>query len=116
VAKPGARIGDLYEVCGQAQKSIHWKRKPTELFEHLKRREPRRKGGREGSRFEEGSSSDIERALQMSEICPVSLRMFIVQPGLSRAKANIDQLQLLGVTQNYLMETYELPFGAIASP
>jgi len=34
---------------------------------------------------------------------------------LSRANASDDQLQLLGVTQNYLMETYKLPFGVIAS-
>ena len=29
---PGARIGDLYEVCGQAQKSIRWRSRPVDLL------------------------------------------------------------------------------------
>ena len=39
---PGQRISDLYEVCGQAQKSISWmfsSEKRTDLFTHLLRRE-----------------------------------------------------------------------------
>jgi superfamily II DNA or RNA helicase len=111
-----ARIEDLYAVCGQAQKSIHWKRKPTELFKHLLRREPRRRDGQEVSRFERGGRNDVKKAMEMSTIYPTNLKIFIVQPGLSKAQVSIDQLQLLGVTQNYLMETYELPFGVIASP
>jgi hypothetical protein len=40
-ATPGQRIKDLYEVCGQAQKSIHWMSSPekkTDIFTHLLRR------------------------------------------------------------------------------
>ena len=39
-ATPGQRIKDLYEVCGQAQKSISWMSSPekrTDLFTHLLR-------------------------------------------------------------------------------
>ena len=46
---------------------------------------------------------------------PVSISVAIVQPGLSCAEISPDQLQLLGVTENYLMETYQLPFQVIAS-
>ena len=45
-AQPGQRIKDLYEVCGQAQKSISWMStldKRTDLFTHLLRREARTK-------------------------------------------------------------------------
>jgi hypothetical protein len=45
----------------------------------------------------------------------VSLKIAIVQPGLSRRTATHDQLQLLAVTENYLMETFKIPFSAIGS-
>lgn len=43
-ATPGKRVKDLYEVCGQAQKSVHWmgKDKPAQLFRHLVRRDQNR--------------------------------------------------------------------------
>ena len=46
----------------------------------------------------------------MSRLCPVSLKIYIVQPGLSKAQASPEQLELLSVTETYLMETYRLPF------
>jgi hypothetical protein len=46
----------------------------------------------------------------------VTLRVFIVQPGVSKANATRDQLLLMSVAENYLFETYQLPFGVIASP
>lgn len=51
----------------------------------------------------------------MSRLCPVTLKIYIVQPGLSKAQASAEQLELLSVTETYLMETYRLPFGVIAS-
>jgi hypothetical protein len=51
----------------------------------------------------------------MSRLHPMELKVFIVQPGLSKGKATRDQLELLSVTENHLMETYQLPFGVIAS-
>ncbi len=42
-AYPGARVADLYEVCGQAQKSVRWKRDVGLMFRHLIRREKNRK-------------------------------------------------------------------------
>ena len=113
---PGARITDLYTVCGQAQKSIHWMENPTKLFDHLLRREFRTKNGLEVSRFEKGSRSELEEIQKMSLTIPhVKLKIFIVQPGLSKLGASKDQLELLSVTENHLMETRKLPFRVIAS-
>jgi hypothetical protein len=42
IGDAGARLSDLYEVCGQAQKSIRWRRNPTPMLRHLIRRERRR--------------------------------------------------------------------------
>ncbi len=51
----------------------------------------------------------------MGRLRPIDVRVFIVQPGLSKVKASREQLELLSVTENHLMETYQLPFGVIAS-
>ena len=114
--KPGARITDLYTVCGQAQKSIHWMENPTKLFDHLLRREFKTKTGLEVSRFEKGNRNKLEEIQTMSSTIPdVKLKIFIVQPGLSKSGASEDQLELLSVTENHLMETRKLPFEVIAS-
>jgi len=114
----GQRIEDLYEVCGQAQKSISWMssaEKRTDLFTHLLRREARRQAATGRSRYELGDQELLLTIREMSRLCPVSLAIYIVQPGLSKARATSAQLELLSVTENYLMETYRLPFGVIAS-
>ena len=117
-AKPGKRIKDLYEVCGQAQKSISWiynQKKQTDLFTHLLRREARRKEVERTSRIEKGDVNLLETIKEMSRQIPIALTIYIVQPGLSKTNATQDQLKLLSVTENYLMETYQIRFGVICS-
>jgi len=113
--RAGARIKELYEVCGQAQKSVRWMEKPRDLFTHLMRREPRRYMGSEGTRYETGTEADLLRLREKSDSQRVKLHIFIVQPGLSKSAASREQLELLAVTENYLMETFAVPFGVIAS-
>lgn len=115
---PGQRIKDLYEVCGQAQKSISWMSSPekrTDLFTHLLRREAHRKEVGTSSRYEVGDEELLQTIREMSRLCPVSLKIYIVQPGVSKGNATRDQLELLSVTENHLMETFQLIFGVIAS-
>jgi hypothetical protein len=117
-ATPGRRIEDLYEVCGQAQKSICWMSSPekrTDLFTHLLRREARRQDGSTSSRYEVGDGDLLQTIREMSRLCPVSLTIYIVQPGVSKINATQDQLRLMSVTENYLMETFQLSFGVITS-
>ncbi|MHB9838302.1 DEAD/DEAH box helicase [Paraburkholderia terrae] len=114
----GARIGDLYEVCGQAQKSISWLQnqlRHTELFVHLLRRDPKIHKGVELSRYQTGDQDLLATIRNRSRVAEMKLRVFIVQPGLSRFKATPDQLSLLSVTENFLLETYGVPFGVIGS-
>jgi hypothetical protein len=112
----GGRIKDLYEVCGQAQRSAHWKENPYKLFSHFLRREPLRRSGREYSRFEKGTKTEMEKIIRMSDIYDLRLNIFIVQPGVSIAQITAEQRKLLAVTENYLSETFELPFRAIIAP
>lgn len=117
-AEPGQRINDLYEVCGQAQKSVAWMYSPekrTDLFTHLMCRDAMRRNAGDESRIEVGDAELLRVVREMSHVYPVSLKVFIVQPGVSKANATRDQLLLMSVTENYLFETYQLPFGVIAS-
>lgn len=110
----GSRIGDLYELCGQAQKSVRWMENPSGLFTHLLTREgTRRKQKR--TRFEAGGMDDLFRIREKSRQIAVNLSVFIVQPGLSKRRASRAQLELLSVTENYLMETFKVNFGVIAN-
>lgn len=114
----GARVGDLYEVCGQAQKSISWllnQLRNTELFVHLLRRDPKIRKGKELSRYQTGDRDTLQSIRNRSRMAALKLRVFIVQPGLSREKATPEQLSLLSVTENFLLETYNVPFGVIGS-
>ena len=114
----GKRVKDLYEVCGQAQKCISWMRSPerqTDIFTHLLRREQQRQAAGDPTRIERGAFDELHTIREMSRLRPVRVKVFIVQPGLSKSKATNDQLELLSVTENHLMETYQLPFVVIAS-
>lgn len=116
--KPGARVDDLYVVCGQAQKSIAWlysQEKRTDLFQHLLKREPKRRGTAEATRFERGGLTELMAFVEMSRVCRINLYIRVVQPGMSKAAASSAQLELLAATEHYLAETCQVPFVVIGS-
>jgi hypothetical protein len=116
--KPGRRIDDLYELCGQAQTSIWWAGSPvkkSDLFTHLMRRERLRIDVESPTRFEIGDMQNLQTIREISKSLPVSFSITVVQPGLSRAQVSDDQLRLLGVTEHHLMETLALPFTVIGN-
>lgn len=116
--QPGARIGDLYEVCAQAQKSIWWASTPekkTDLFTHLMRRESARVAKGDASRIEKGSLDLLKKVREISRIHPVIFAISIIQPGISTGGVSVDQLQLLGVTENHLWEMFQIKLSVIAS-
>lgn len=115
---PGARIGDLYVVCGQAQTSVRWmasNEKRTDLFTHLLRREAKRQSDGRPTRFERGNIRLVQTLREMTYTTPMTLKIVVVQPGVSKAEVSDQQLRLLSVTDNYLMETYQLPFLVVTS-
>lgn len=113
----GARVSDLYELCGQAQKSIHWKDDPDlgSLFTHMLRREDDRMRKKGISRFEVGNEQQLYQIIEKSKVYPKEFKINIIQPGLSKSKVSQRQLELLGVTENYLMETYQISLFVVAS-
>ncbi len=113
--KPGARVGDLYEVCGQAQKSVHWRHHPDLLFGHLIRREQRRLRMGRRSGFERGSGSDLYGIEELARTLRPRLSVTIAQPGLSRSRVSSSQLELLATTEVYLSETASAPLHVLCS-
>lgn len=115
--KVNTRVDNFYEVCGQAQKSIHWKhKKGYEFFQHLLRREIKTRSGNERSRIEQGSKEDIERLLTIAKNRkPMNFEIFIVQPSLSKQKTSESIMTLLGVTANYLKEVADIDLKVIVN-
>lgn len=112
---PGSRVEDLYEVCGQAQKSVRWAERFDELLHHLRRREADRQRRGSATRFEQGSMTILISLIgQWREMRP-EFSVTIVQPGYSRAKAAKPHLELFAATESYLMETWRMPLTILAS-
>jgi superfamily II DNA or RNA helicase len=113
--KAGARIKELYEVCGQAQKSVRWRAKMEHFLNHLRNREKNRRKSGGPSRFEKGEPRKLVEITNRSHLLIPSVQVFVVQPGVSKADISDEQLDLLSATELYLMETYQIGFGAITS-
>ena len=114
-AQPGARVTDLYTVCGQAQTSVSWRSRAEKLLEHMEGRDRRRTKAGGVTRFERGDLSVLRAIRRSMDQLDVSVEVTIVQPGLSRARASTDQLELLAVTQHYLKDTFGVPLRVIGS-
>lgn len=116
----GARVEDLYEVCGQAQRSAFWRPHFRVLADHMKRRDADRNKSHLVSRFERGDLAELSNLRRRAEMLEPRFKAYVVQPGLSKTKlekspTKNNQLELLGATELYLKETFELEFGVIAN-
>lgn len=112
---PGARVKDLYEVCGQAQRSVAWRGDLGRLLEHLARREAKRQKAGKPSRLERGDVAALRRLRNEADELEPVMEVLVVQPGMSRAEASDSQLELLAVTDYYLRSTAAVPLRVLAS-
>jgi hypothetical protein len=109
---PGARVGELYEICGQAQKSIRWAERLGDMLKHLQRREANRLKVGRTSRFEVGSLPLLVTWINKWRQLRADYAITLVQPGYSKREADSAHLDLLAATQAYLMDTYRIPMFA----
>ncbi|WP_197457607.1 hypothetical protein [Snodgrassella sp. CFCC 13594] len=95
----------MYEVCGQAQRSIRWKHAGLKhLFKHINGRN--NKWLSEGfSRFVKGELADLEKYRNMANTMPIKLEVTIVQPGLSKSAITEEISKLLACTESYIKKT-----------
>lgn len=115
--KPSKSIENLYQVCGQAQKSIRWKyQRGNKLFEHiLKRSENKEKNGRSSSILK-GTLEDIlklrEEASNKKEL---RFHVVIVQPGMRKSDCTHEMKLLLGCTVQFLKQMANIDCRVICS-
>lgn len=114
---PGARVDDLYQVCGQAQKSIAWRRSELVPFFRTLGERAHRKHQREGlSPFAVGDYRKLLEIQERSRVLRRRVEMIIVQPGLSAARATTSQLDVLASTKSYLKTTIQSRLTVWCSP
>ena len=118
---PGCRVKDVYEVACQAQKSVKWASSASESIEHLERRERRRQQSSGQTRFERGGVADLRRLQTSLKSKNPSWEVVLVQPGLSRQQVIEDAprpraiLRVLGATQAYLSETFDMKLRVVVN-
>lgn len=113
--KPGRRLDDLYQVCGQAQRSVYWKSKLEKMFCRMLERDRAYTNKYGISRFVVGDEALLNIYKNKLKVYDVSLEIYIVQPGVAKEKISNEMLKLLGVTQNWCQETYMIPFNVITN-
>ena len=111
---PGARVNDLYEVCGQAEKSVKWCQDKPSILARLRKRESSRANDG-GTRFEIGDLRKLKEIKNKMRVRPVEVEIYIVQPGLSASAITDDIKRLLGGTASYLMDTFSIDLKVICS-
>lgn len=113
-ATPGNRVADLYEVCGQAQKSIKWTWSFANLVTHLTERETKHRRGRD-TRFVRGTLNKLVALRKASRRKFVVFEVGIVQPGLHKAGVENEHLTILGATNIFLRTITNRPLLVIAT-
>lgn len=103
---PGGRLSDLYEVCGQAEKSVLWKSDMISVLDRMKYREGKRMKDKGISRFEKGDVKKLAYLKNKLKFVKATLDIYIVQPGVSQKQITNEMHQILCGTQAYLLDTY----------
>lgn len=115
--KVSENINNLYQVCGQAIKSIRWKYSQCHtIFDSILRRDERKLSTSKPSSILKGTQRDVEmmkeQALNNREL---RFHVVIVQPGMSKSKCSEEMLILLGNVQQYLMEVSSIDLKIVCS-
>lgn len=103
--KPGCRLADLYEVCGQAIKSYKAKSDIDQLLRNLLRREKDRRDKHSRTGFVKGDRQALLNLKNRCRFLRPNVTVLISQPGLSKAKLNSPASELLGCANHYLGDT-----------
>lgn len=115
VSKPGARIDDVYQVVGQAIKSIKWFSDKEKLILRLIDREKARLFKGMPSRIDKGNLSQLIHYAKVARFSAFRLGIAIVQPAISKKLISNEQLILLGSTESYIDEVTGVKLRAFVS-
>lgn len=107
---PGARVADLYEVCGQAEKSVAWRRSDLgPFFKQLARRAQLKHQRTGTSPFEVGDAAGLLLLQAKAQVHRRRMEIVIVQPGLSASQLSQQQADLLASVETYIKTTINAP-------
>jgi len=101
----GARLSDLFEVCGQAIVSLRYKWKPEELIKHLERRNAT--GVLKNKRFYHGGPEYLDEIKSALKYSDVVFEFAIAQPGVHASSLTPDMKRLLGSVYSTVVEMTE---------
>jgi hypothetical protein len=107
----GHRVGDIYELAGQAVKSVVWALKQRVLA-NVRRRFTHQKGG---ARFVLGDLNILERLLSDAAAAQIDFEFVAVQPGLQKAGLPADLGNVLAAASDHLVRGGFRPLKVMAS-
>jgi superfamily II DNA or RNA helicase len=100
---PGARLADLYDLCGQAVRGAKWRQHGAEpLLRHLDRRAQAYASRTGLSPFEVGGIDDLYRIRVVAPQLRPRFTTIVAQPGLSASVCSDEQLRLLAGADSYV--------------
>ena len=110
-------IENLYQVCGQAQKSVRWKYVGGhKFFDHiLRRNEKKEQQGRSSSLLKGTIKDFIKLREEASNKKELRFHVVIVQPGMSKSQCTHEMKILLGNTVQVLHEIANIDCNVICS-
>ncbi len=111
----GARVGDLYEVCGQAEKCIQWASNTKNMLDRLMKRENDRISNGKPTRYEVGDNRVMFMLKNKLKVYSSEFSVFIVQPGVDSTQITPAMHQVLCSAEAYLKDTYGIPLTLICS-
>ncbi|TRN91813.1 restriction endonuclease subunit R, partial [Pseudomonas syringae] len=115
VAQPRAQVEDVYEVCGQASRSVKWLYTHEKFFDRLMYRYQQSlpKGF---DRVLKGDPKDLELLRNKCHDHEMVFKFVIVQPAISAAKISADQLAVLGTSYSYIKSVSAADVKVVTSP
>ncbi len=115
IARPGARVEDVYEVCGQASRSVKWLYTHEKFFDRLMYRYQQSlpKGFK---RILKGDPKDLELLRNKCHDHEMIFKFVIVQPAISAASISAEQLAVLGTSYSYIKSVSAADVKVITSP
>jgi hypothetical protein len=107
---PGARIGDVYEVCGQVVKSFNLIDNEKDLLSHVRRRL------RSGSRFIKGDFPAFQQLIDERGARSLNYEFAVVQPGISKSLLGEDGGSVLAAADEYVRSIGASKLLVLGSP
>lgn len=114
-AKPRSRVDDIYQVAGQAEKSVKWFSDIDELIQRLITRESSRIRSGKASRIDKGNLRDLNNFSKIARFAKIKPGITIVQPATSKAQISRDIQIVLGATATYIDEISAIKLRVIIS-